>query len=95
MTAPPSSSATSVPLVSRTGATARTTRAALNELSDFGRPRKIELCALVDRGGRELPIQPDYLGCRFEVAPGEEIAVSVPSIDGELGVRRVPVERKQ
>ena len=75
--------------------TGRTTRAALNELSDFGRPRKIELCTLVDRGGRELPIQPDYLGSRFEVAPGEEIAVSVPSIDGELSVRRVPVERKQ
>ncbi len=75
--------------------TGRTTRAALNELSDFGRPRKVELCTLVDRGGRELPIQPDYLGCRFEVAPGEEIAVSVPSIDGELSVRRVPVERKE
>jgi pyrimidine operon attenuation protein/uracil phosphoribosyltransferase len=75
--------------------TGRTTRAALNELSDFGRPRKIELCILVDRGGRELPIQPDYLGSRFEVTPGEEIAVSVPSIDGELSVRRVPVERKK
>jgi pyrimidine operon attenuation protein/uracil phosphoribosyltransferase len=75
--------------------TGRTTRAALNELSDFGRPRKIELCTLVDRGGRELPIQPDYLGCSFEVTAGEEIAVSVPSIDGELGVRRVPVERKK
>ncbi len=73
--------------------TGRTTRAALNELSDFGRPRKIELCVLVDRGGRELPIQPDYLGCRAEVAPGEEIAVSVPDMDGELAVRRVPVER--
>lgn len=75
--------------------TGRTTRAALNELADFGRPRKIELCVLVDRGGRELPIQPDYLGRRFDLAPGEEIAVSVPDMDGELAVRRVPVEAQQ
>ncbi|UCG74578.1 MAG: bifunctional pyr operon transcriptional regulator/uracil phosphoribosyltransferase PyrR [Gemmatimonadota bacterium] len=72
--------------------TGRTTRAALNELSDFGRPRKIELCVLVDRGGRELPIQPDYLGLRVDVAPGEEIAVSVPDTDGELAVRRIRIE---
>jgi pyrimidine operon attenuation protein/uracil phosphoribosyltransferase len=71
--------------------TGRTVRAALNELSDFGRPRKTELCVLVDRGGRQLPIQPDYVGQRFDVGEGEEIAVSVPEMDGELAVRRVPV----
>jgi pyrimidine operon attenuation protein/uracil phosphoribosyltransferase len=71
--------------------TGRTVRAALNELADFGRPRRVELCVLVDRGGRELPIQPDYVGRSFEVRPGEEIAVSVRSLDGELLVRRVPV----
>ena len=71
--------------------TGRTVRAALNELADFGRPRRVELCVLVDRGGRELPIQPDYVGRSFEVRAGEEIAVSVHGLDGELLVRRVPV----
>jgi pyrimidine operon attenuation protein/uracil phosphoribosyltransferase len=48
--------------------TGRTVRAALNELSDFGRPRKTELCVLVDRGGRQLPIQPDLAVRRVPVA---------------------------
>jgi pyrimidine operon attenuation protein/uracil phosphoribosyltransferase len=72
--------------------TARTVRAALKELADFGRPQRIELCALVDRGGRELPIQPDYVGITTEVEPGFEVAVCVPEIDGELSVKLVPVE---
>lgn len=72
--------------------TGRTVRAAMDELADFGRPRRIELCVLVDRGGRELPIQPDYVGRRVEVEPGWEVAVSVPDQDGELAVRLVPVE---
>ncbi|MGQ9921445.1 MAG: phosphoribosyltransferase family protein, partial [Desulfobacca sp.] len=42
--------------------TGRTVRAALDALTDFGRPRRIELAVLVDRGGRELPICPDYTG---------------------------------
>ncbi len=42
--------------------TGRTIRAALDALIDYGRPRRIELAVLVDRGGRELPIQPDYVG---------------------------------
>ena len=70
----------------------RTVRAALKELGDFGRPQRIELCALVDRGGRELPIQPDYVGIATEVEPGFEIAVSVPELDGELSVKLVPVD---
>lgn len=72
--------------------TGRTVRAAMDELADFGRPRRIELCALVDRGGRELPIQPDYVGRSVEVDPGWEVAVSVPEHDEELAVRLVPVE---
>ena len=72
--------------------TGRTARAAMDELADFGRPRRVELCVLVDRGGRELPIQPDYVGRRVEVRPGREVAVAVPSQDGELAVRLVPVE---
>ncbi len=47
--------------------TGRTIRAALDAVLDFGRPRRIELAVLVDRGGRELPIQPDYAGLRAEV----------------------------
>lgn len=71
--------------------TGRTVRAALNELADFGRPSRVELCVLVDRGGRELPIQPDYVGTRVEVPPGREVAVRVPELDGELAVDLVPV----
>lgn len=69
--------------------TGRTVRAAMDELADFGRPRRIELCVLVDRGGRELPVQPDYVGRRVEVDPGWEVAVSVPEQDDELSVRLV------
>lgn len=72
--------------------TGRTIRAAMDELADFGRPRRVELCVLVDRGGRELPIQPDYVGRRVDVEPGQEVAVTVPEIDDELAVRLVPVE---
>ncbi|MFB6241055.1 MAG: bifunctional pyr operon transcriptional regulator/uracil phosphoribosyltransferase PyrR [Gemmatimonadota bacterium] len=70
--------------------TGRTVRAALDEIADFGRPRRIELCVLVDRGGRELPIQPDYVGRSVTVDEGRQVAVSVPEIDGELAVHTVP-----
>ena len=55
--------------------TGRTIRAALDALRDYGRPRRIELAVLVDRGGRELPIQADYFVRRFEVAPDERVDV--------------------
>lgn len=71
--------------------TGRTVRAALDELADFGRPRRIELCVLVDRGGRELPIQPDYVGRRLEVPPGRQVSVSVPDLDGTMCVCLVDV----
>ena len=48
--------------------TGRSVRAAVNELFDFGRPAMIELAVLVDRGGRELPIEPTYVGARLTVA---------------------------
>lgn len=72
--------------------TGRTVRAALDQLSDFGRPRRVELCVLVDRGGRELPIQPDYAGAEIEVPHGHEVAVRVPELDGRLGVALLPRE---
>ena len=55
--------------------TGRTIRAALDALLDFGRPRTVELAVLVDRGGRELPIQPDYAGLKVDVEPSDRIEV--------------------
>jgi pyrimidine operon attenuation protein/uracil phosphoribosyltransferase len=56
--------------------TGRTIRAALNELFDFGRPRAVRLAILADRGGRELPMCPDYLGAKVEVARDEDLVLS-------------------
>lgn len=69
----------------------RTARAALNELMDWGRPARIIFCVLVDRGGRELPIQPDIVGRRVEVLPNQRVEVLVPELDGSLGVDLVTV----
>lgn len=55
--------------------TGRTIRAAIDALMDWGRPGRIELCALVDRGGRELPIQPDYVVRTVELSPDERVDV--------------------
>lgn len=71
--------------------TGRTARAALNELMDWGRPARIIFCVLVDRGGRELPIQPDIVGKRVEVLPNQRVEVLVPELDGRLGVDVVSV----
>jgi pyrimidine operon attenuation protein / uracil phosphoribosyltransferase len=56
--------------------TGRSVRAAINELFDFGRPERIELAVLVDRGGRELPIEPTYTGARLTVSPDMSIVLS-------------------
>ena len=56
--------------------TGRSVRAAVNELFDFGRPERIELAVLVDRGGRELPIEPTYVGARLAVARNLSIVLS-------------------
>jgi pyrimidine operon attenuation protein / uracil phosphoribosyltransferase len=66
--------------------TGRTARAALDELADFGRPDRIYLCVLIDRGGRELPIQPDVVGRTVEASATQRVEVMVPEIDGRLGV---------
>jgi len=67
--------------------TGRTARAAINELMDWGRPARILLCVLVDRGGRELPIQPDIVGRVVEVLETHQsVEVLVPELDGRLGV---------
>ena len=56
--------------------TGRTIRAALNELFDFGRPRAVRLAVLASRDGRDLPICPDFLGARIEVAADEDLVLS-------------------
>ena len=56
--------------------TGRTIRAALNELFDFGRPRAVRLAVLADRGGRELPIAPDFLGAKVELDAVEDLVLS-------------------
>ncbi len=63
--------------------TGRTVRSALNALMDFGRPRSIQLCVLVDRGHRELPIRADYIGKNIPTSNHEEIKVRMKEIDGE------------
>ncbi len=55
--------------------TGRTVRAALDEIVDFGRPRRVWLAVLVDRGGRELPIAADFAGVRLEVPDGQDVEV--------------------
>lgn len=62
--------------------TGRTVRAALNELADFGRPARVRLAVVIDRGGRELPVQPDVVGKHVEVAPGGRVDVFVHELDG-------------
>jgi pyrimidine operon attenuation protein / uracil phosphoribosyltransferase len=69
--------------------TGRTVRAALDELADFGRPRRISLCVLVDRGGRELPIQADVVGKAVKVAPGARVDVLIDELDGTDAVNLV------
>jgi len=61
--------------------TGRTVRAALDELADFGRPKRIALAVLIDRGGRELPIQPDVVGKTLEVAANDRVDVLVADLD--------------
>jgi pyrimidine operon attenuation protein/uracil phosphoribosyltransferase len=70
--------------------TGRTVRAALDELADFGRPARIALAVLVDRGGRELPIHADIIGKRVSVEPGERVDVMVEELDGRSAVVSVP-----
>ena len=63
--------------------TGRTVRAAMDVLADFGRPRAVKLAALVDRGRRELPIQPDFVGVSLETTASESVRVSLSEL-GEI-----------
>ena len=63
--------------------TGRTCRAAMDALSSFGRPACIQLAALIDRGHRELPIRPDYVGKNLPTARNERVRVRLKNIDRE------------
>lgn len=63
--------------------TGRTVRAALDALVDYGRPRRIQLAVLVDRGHRELPIRADYVGKNVPTSRREVISVQVEEVDGD------------
>jgi pyrimidine operon attenuation protein/uracil phosphoribosyltransferase len=69
--------------------TGRTVRAALDECADFGRPRRILLCVLIDRGGRELPIQADIVGMTVRSGPGDRVDLLVSELDGRDAVELV------
>ena len=56
--------------------TGRTLRAVINELFDYGRPASVKLAVMVDRGGRELPIQADYVGARVSLSAAQSLALA-------------------
>ncbi|GAB4217031.1 MAG: bifunctional pyr operon transcriptional regulator/uracil phosphoribosyltransferase PyrR [Synechococcales cyanobacterium] len=68
----------------------RTIRAALNALSDYGRPQRVRLAVLIDRGHRDLPIHPDYVGKLLPTAQSEVVKVHVQEIDHEDRVFLLP-----
>ena len=70
--------------------TGRSVRAAINELFDFGRPACIELAVLIDRGGRELPVEPTYCGARLTVARDLSVVLS-----RDAGRLRLSTERQE
>jgi len=63
--------------------TGRTVRAAMDVLADYGRPRAVKLAALVDRGRRELPIQPDVVGVALETTASESVRVMLAELGDE------------
>lgn len=75
--------------------TGRTIRAALDALIDYGRPRRIELAVLVDRGGRELPIQPDYVGRVLQLPVSQRVNVYLSEMGraDEVAIESGPPER--
>jgi len=66
--------------------TGRSVRAALDELLDFGRPALVQLAVLVDRGGREFPIHPDFTALRVDISTAERVAVQFTEVDPVDGV---------
>jgi pyrimidine operon attenuation protein/uracil phosphoribosyltransferase len=75
--------------------TGRSTRAAMDALIDFGRPQSVQLAVLVDRGHRELPIRPDYVGKNLPTSRKEEVEVRLKEVDGSDEVVIVNWAREQ
>lgn len=87
-----------VVLVDDVLSTGRTVRAALDEIIDYGRPRRIQLACLVDRRRRELPIQADYLGWSLATAERDHVQVRLLETDGEdavLLLRAAPLTQEE
>jgi pyrimidine operon attenuation protein / uracil phosphoribosyltransferase len=76
--------------------TGRTVRAAIDEVFDFGRPARVQLAVLVDRGHRELPIRPDYVGKNMPTSQQQRVNVRVHEVDGhdEVTVGPAPERRR-
>lgn len=72
----------------------RTIRAALDALSDVGRPRAVQLAVLVDRGHRELPIRADFVGKNLPTSLAERVSVRLAEVDDDAGVDAVSIESK-
>ncbi len=73
--------------------TGRTARSAIDVLFDYGRPARVQLAVLIDRGHRELPIRPDYVGKNLPTARGQRVNVRVEEIDGTDEVTITEVQR--
>jgi pyrimidine operon attenuation protein / uracil phosphoribosyltransferase len=73
--------------------TGRTVRAAIEALFDYGRPERVQLAVLADRGHRELPIRPDYVGKNLPTSRDEHVSVRVSELDGvdEVTIQRASV----
>jgi pyrimidine operon attenuation protein / uracil phosphoribosyltransferase len=76
--------------------TGRTVRAAIDEVFDFGRPARVQLAVLIDRGHRELPIRPDYVGKNIPTSQQERVNVRVEEVDGhdEVTIGPTPEARR-
>jgi pyrimidine operon attenuation protein/uracil phosphoribosyltransferase len=86
---------TTIVLVDDVLYTGRTVRAGIDALFDYGRPERVQLAVLADRGHRELPIRPDYVGKNLPTARGERVNVRVEEIDGvdEVAIADAPESR--
>ena len=76
--------------------TGRTVRAAIDVIFDYGRPARVQLAVLVDRGHRELPIRPDYIGKNLPTSQEERVNVRVHEVDGhdEVTIGPAPGPRR-
>jgi pyrimidine operon attenuation protein / uracil phosphoribosyltransferase len=77
--------------------TGRTVRAAIDEIFDYGRPARVQLAVLVDRGHRELPIRPDYIGKNIPTSQDQRVNVRVEEVDGhdEVTIGPAPQPKRQ